>query len=334
MNQHISIILKGMAMGVAEVIPGVSGGTIAFITGIYERLLSSIRAFGPTGLKAFQEEGVKGFWSAIDGNFILKLLIGMAIGFVSGIFVIGYLLEHYKEPLWGFFFGLILISCWVVGRMIKKWNPTLIGLLLFFTVATYYLVLLTPSEGSLNPLFVFFSGMIAISALMLPGISGSFILLLMGMYELIIPSVKRFLQDQQMEDFIIVLTFGGGCLVGLMVFARVLGFLFKKFHDPTFAILTGLMIGSLAKIWPWRNITSVLDKSTLEKQIIQNPEELTRFGKDGYKVLQEINVLPAAYAGDHAYVGLTVFSFLIGVAVVLVVVLGAERKSKDVEIPL
>ena len=276
----------------AEVIPGVSGGTIAFITGIYEKLLNSIKAFGPSLLVTLRNDGVGGAWKAINGNFLTVLLIGMALGIVVGVFGISFLLENYPPAVWAFFFGLIIASAIYVGKQIEKWRWQEILALIIGTVVAYAITVISPAEGSSALPFVFISGMIAISALILPGISGSFILLLMGMYSFIIsdtlkPAIKTLAPDKLLT----MLVFALGCLAGLMTVSRFLSWTFKYYRSVTLAILTGFMLGSLNKIWPWRNAVEWLRDSA--GQIIMDEDGVTP-----KKILMEDNVMPGAYDGD------------------------------------
>ena len=265
----VATALKGMGMGIAEVIPGVSGGTIAFITGIYETLLNTIKSFGPSLFTAFKEGGISGAWKHVNGNFLLSLMVGMVIGIVVGVLGVTYLLEHYPIMLWAFFFGLIIASSIYVGKQVKSWNPITILLLIAGAILAYYITIATPSQGSENLGFIFFSGMIAISALMLPGLSGSFILLLLGMYKFILSDTLKVgvFKNQDPEAIVIMGVFGLGCLVGLMTFSRVLSWTFKHYRNPTLALLTGFMIGSLNKVWPWQHVLATRIKSDGEEVI-------------------------------------------------------------------
>jgi len=299
MNKQFSpsTILKGMAMGLAEVIPGVSGGTIAFITGIYERLLDAIRAVGPGLVPVLREKGIKGVWQAVDGLFLVSLLGGMAIGIVAGVFGLTYLLENYPPMVWAFFFGLIIASAIYVGKQIDKWGGGEILLLIIGTAIAYGITIISPANGSESLLFVFFCGAIAISALILPGISGSFILLLMGMYTYIISdTLKPALRTLDPDKLLTMGVFALGCITGLMTLSRLLSWTFKNYRRLTLALLTGFMLGSLNKIWPWRNPTDwlrdVAGKVVLDEDGI-NPK----------KILMEDNVLPAAYDGDPLVLG-------------------------------
>jgi len=296
-----------MAMGIAEVIPGVSGGTIAFITGIYEQLLNSINAFGPALITDFRKGGVKKVWESIDGNFLVVLLLGMVTGLVVGVFGVTHLLENYPKFLWAFFFGLIISSAIYIGRQVDKWEGREIAAIVVGTVLAYYITIVSPAHGNDALWFIFISGAIAISALILPGISGSFILLLMGMYTIIVPSVKEALSTFETQSLIVVFVFGLGCLTGLMSFSRVLTWTFKNYRRPTLALLTGFMIGSLNKLWPWRNVISTRENS--KGEIVPFIEK---------------SVLPANFDGDPQILGVMIL-MIIGFLSVFVI----ERLGKN-----
>jgi len=317
-GNFLSLILKGALMGVAEVIPGVSGGTIAFITGIYERLLNSIKSFDFSLVQTFREGGIKALWKAIDGDFLSVLFLGMVSGVLVGTIFISYLLEQYPEPLWAFFFGLILSSSIYIGRLIPKWDLAKVGLLVVGFLVAFGITQTIPIGGSTSAPMLIFSGAIAISALMLPGISGSFILLLLGMYTIVIPALKGCLSDPSFDQFRILLLFGVGAIIGLVVFSRVLSWTFKRYRFPTFAILTGFMLGSLFKIWPWRNPTLLMEKE--HSKLINNPS--FQFFKDNpdleFKVLSELNVMPSEYLFGEPHVLPVVGSFILGLLSVLV----------------
>jgi putative membrane protein len=312
----LSLVLKGLAMGIAEVIPGVSGGTIAFITGIYETLIKSIKSFGPEAIDGLKQKGVSGLWTAINGNFLLFLMIGMGLGFVSGVFVISDLLITQPEILWGFFFGLIIASCVLIGLEIDQWNWKKALLLILGAVFAYGVTTLAPAEGSLNLMYVYLSAVIAISALMLPGISGSFLLLIMGMYTLIIPTFKRILTDFNTNDLVIVIVFGLGALTGLVVFSRVLSWLFSKYKASSFAVLTGFMVGSLNKVWPWRNTTDILLKDTGTIQSVNSLNGFETLDKESYKILSEVNVLPDGYLYSDPKTVEVIVAILFGMSIV------------------
>lgn len=266
-------------MGMAEVVPGVSGGTIAFITGIYERLIFAIKSVDIELLRLIGKGKIAEAWKKIDGNFLVTLLTGMVIGIVVGVFAITWLLENEPIGIWSFFFGLILASCLVVGRDIDRWNASSIIALIIGTVLVYYVTIAVPSTGIEALWFVFICGAVAISALLLPGLSGSFILLLLGMYTYILPKVKEVLSGN-LEGLSVLVTFAVGCLVGVLSFSRVLTWAFKNYKNTTLAFLTGLMIGSLNKVWPWQQVLSTRENS--------KGEEVVAFSK---------SVLPSTFSG-------------------------------------
>jgi putative membrane protein len=288
-------ILKGMAMGIAEIIPGVSGGTIAFITGIYEELLHTIKSFDLGLVQRIRKGEFKKAAQHINLPFVINLGGGMAVGIVFGVFAITYLLEHYPEPLWGFFFGLILASALFIGRQFSiKDLFNVIGLVVGFLIA-YGITILSPSEGSTSYLFVFFSAMIAISAMLLPGISGSFMLVLMGMYYYILSSVKSILTQFDLASISVIFVFVLGLIAGAMTFSRVFSWLFNKYKEVTLAVLTGFLLGSLNKIWPWRNVETIYIKETGEIQLVTNADMLKSLPADSFKIMSEIQVLPEMY---------------------------------------
>ena len=237
-RSSIQLAIKGMAMGIAEVIPGVSGGTIAFITGIYEELINTIKTvLSPAWLGTLRKEGLLATWQEINGPFLVFLLGGMATGVVLGVFGVTHLLEHYPEMLWAFFFGLIIASAIYIGRQVSSWGVVEILGLLIGGALSYYITVANPAQGSDSLVVIFFAGAIAISALILPGISGSFILLLMGMYTFIIPTVKEALQTFDSGSLMVVLVFALGCLVGLATFSRVLSWTFKHYKKPNLSYI-------------------------------------------------------------------------------------------------
>lgn len=312
MKFNIATMLKGSAMGIAEVIPGVSGGTIAFISGIYETLLLSIKSIDFSLFKMVFTGKFKEAWDKVNGWFLLSLGAGMAGGLVFGIFAITYLMKYYPEPLWGFFFGLVIASAILISKQIKTWNATNILALLSGIGLALYISLVSPAEGSTHPLYIFISGVIAISAFILPGVSGSFMLLLMGMYTLVIPAIKSIIVHHDSESIYIVSVFAIGCLVGITTFSRVLTWLFEHYKDATFVVLTGFLIGSLYKIWPWRNIDQVVDKQTGSLAKVTNLEQFSALDIEHIKILKEVNVLPSDYWVSSPKVIITLLCILIG----------------------
>ncbi len=308
----ITNALKGMAMGIAEVIPGVSGGTIALITGIYSKLIETITSFDLKLLRSTVKEGWKGIKENIDVPFLVSLLLGMALGLLVGIFAVTYLYENYPEPLWGFFFGLILASSIYIGRSIKGWKWKDMLILLAGIVIAYGITIVSPASGSTSYWYVLISGMLAITALILPGISGSFILLLLGMYTVIIPTLKGLITDFNMAGFIMICVFAFGCLIGLLGFSRVLRYLFLHYERSTLVLLTGFMIGSLNKIWPWRNPRTLISKINGQNLTATEPKDVVDLNLDDYKVLTEENVFPSDYWLSDPLITATIVSFMLG----------------------
>ncbi len=315
-------------MGIAEIIPGVSGGTIAFITGIYEELLNTIKGVDFSLIKTLRKEGILAFWKQVNGMFLILLVGGMFVGIVVGIFLIGYLLEHYQAPLWAFFFGLIISSAIYIGRQIEKWSGVNIGLIILGFVIAFGITLLSPAEGQSNYIIVLLSGMLAISALILPGISGSFILLLLGMYTIIRSEAESALSNFNLDSILIIAVFALGCILGLALFSRFLSFTFKNYKNQTLALLTGFMLGSLNKIWPWRNPVTWLDKESGQVVADLNLMNKEILLGDEIQLIQEAKVLPGDYLFFEPQVLLCVFSFLVGLAIVFILDI-ANRKGAE-----
>ncbi len=269
-KDYILLGLKGMGMGAADVVPGVSGGTIAFITGIYEEFLNSIKSINFGVIKVLRKEGIKAAWKSVNGSFLLTLFAGIGISILSLAKLITYLLENHPILVWSFFFGLIVASILFVGKSVKKWGAgPIIGIVLGAALA-FWITTLRPGGHSGEYWYIFVSGMIAICAMILPGISGSFILVLLGSYATVLGAIDS-------RDFIIIGLFAAGAICGLVTFSRVLSWLFKHYHDITIALLTGFLVGSLNKIWPWKKVVEV--------------QEIMR--KDGvHEVIIEENTLP------------------------------------------
>ena len=246
LKDYLVIGLKGMAMGAADVVPGVSGGTIAFISGIYEELLGSISNVNFDLLKTLKQDGFKAAWKEVNGNFLLSLFIGIFVSIVSLAKAIKYLLENEPVLLWSFFFGLVLASVIYIAKQITKWNFVAILALILGSFLAYYITTLNPlvSENS-SILFMFIAGAIAICAMILPGISGAFILVLLGAYKPVLAAVYD-------RDYKTVAAVGFGAIIGLLAFSKVLKWLFTHYKNYTLAVLTGFIIGSLNKIWPWK----------------------------------------------------------------------------------
>lgn len=261
LKDYLMLSLKGMGMGAADVVPGVSGGTIAFIVGIYDELIDSIKSINGKSLKLFFTGKWKECWKAINGNFLFFLLAGIAISVFSLAKLITWLLVAHPILVWAFFFGLVLASTWFVGKDIKEWNwKTITGFILGCAVA-FYITIATPAETSQNPFFIFVCGAIAICAMILPGISGSFILVLLGKYFFIMEAVKTF-------NVKIIIIFALGAILGITSFSRVLSFALKHFRNITLAVLTGFMLGSLNKVWPWKELVDNTHGIPIESNIL------------------------------------------------------------------
>ncbi len=250
---RVFLFLKGMAMGAADVVPGVSGGTIAFITGIYEELIESINRINLEALKTLRKEGLVAAWNYINGWFFVPLFLGIAVSIVSLAKGISWLLVNEPVLLWSFFFGLVFASIFFVAKQVKQWGiPPAAAFIVGAVIA--YMITILPASGSNDALwYLFLSGSIAICAMILPGISGSFILVLLGSYSTVLNAIHE-------RDFTVIAVVGAGAIVGLLSFARVLKVMFAKYHDLTIALLSGFLLGSLNKIWPWKRVEEVMIK--------------------------------------------------------------------------
>lgn len=302
LKDYILTYLKGMSMGAADVVPGVSGGSIALIAGIYERLLDSIKSVDKTALALLLKFEIKNLWNHIDASFLFTLLAGIMTSIFSLSKVITYLMEYHPIPLWSFFCGLIIISAILILKDIQRWTFGVVLALIIGTAVAYWITGLPPTTTPNTLWFTFVAGAIAICAMILPGISGSFLLLVMGQYERIIGAVNE-------KDFLIIIVFGSGCLVGILAFSRVVSYLLKHYHAVTIGVLSGFMVGSLNKIWPWKEILSYQVSSTGEQiPMVTN------------------NILPQNYleaSGQEPLVLYAILAFLFGILLVL----GIERTA-------
>ena len=258
--------LKGVAMGSADVVPGVSGGTIAFITGIYDRLLGAISSVNGKSLKLLFTGKILAFLEAIDYKFLLVLFAGIGTAIVSLAKLITYLLKNHEVALWSFFFGLIIASSILIIRQIKKWNAVAVIMLILGTAIAWYLTSMKQVQLPDNMLGDFFAGFVAIIAMILPGISGSYILVMLGKYEHILGMISNF----EVANIPSLALFATGCISGLLVFARILKWLLAHYHDIVVAALVGFMIGSLNKVWPWKiTLETYLDRHGETKPLVQ-----------------------------------------------------------------
>lgn len=294
-------------MGGADVVPGVSGGTIAFITGIYTELLDSIKSVDLEALRLLSRGKVNALWKHINGGFLLVLLSGIAISIATLAQVLHFLLENYPIQLWSFFFGLIIIAAVSVSREISQWRAAVLLAGLLGIVIAFIITEATPAETPEAYWFVLLSGALAICAMILPGISGSFILLILGKYAFILEAINT-------RDLAVIAVFGVGCIIGLLSFVRLVSWLLHRFHDIAVALLAGFMLGSLNKIWPWKAVLS------------------TRINSKGEEVpLVTENVLPAEYlsaTGTEPLVVQAIIFMFLGIGIVVLLEQFANRKNK------
>lgn len=268
--ESVRLFFTGFTMGAADIVPGVSGGTVAFLLGIYEELIYSIKLVSGEVLRLFLKGKIKEAIEKVPFRFLIPLGLGVLTALFTLANIISYLLHDYPSFVWSFFFGLVLASVLIVRKRVVTWDLRDYVALIATSVGTYFLVGAVPVETPNNPLALFLSGAIAICAMILPGISGSFLLVIMGKYEQVLNAVVE-------RDIFTLVVFGLGTVVGLAAFSRVLSWLFKKHHDIVVAALIGFMIGSLRKVWPWKEVIS------------------TRINSHGELVpLLEKNILPAS----------------------------------------
>ena len=325
-KEGLGLSLRGVLMGGADVVPGVSGGTIAFITGIYQELLDSISSVNLSAFKLLLKGKIKGFAEAINFKFFAFLLAGIAVSVVSLSKVISGIVNEPKETqakvlLWAFFFGLIISSINYMGRQIKTWNWKTILSIVLGAVFAYWITIASPASGIEAHWYYFLAGFIAICAMILPGISGSFILLLMGAYPVIMKSISGLVDGLKAADMemitgplIIVGLFGLGCISGLLSFARLVSFLFKKAPQVTLSLLTGFLIGSLNKVWPW--------KETTEFRTNSHGEEVPYL---------QANLSPSEFMEIHEvnYLTMAVVMMVLGYALVIGIELLGKKMNKD-----
>ncbi|MEM8928021.1 MAG: DUF368 domain-containing protein [Bacteroidota bacterium] len=284
---YAMVTLKGMAMGAADVVPGVSGGTIAFISGIYEELITSINTIKPSLIPLWKKEGFSALWKNLNGNFLLALFLGIFISVLSLARFLSWLLENEPVLLWSFFFGLVLASIFLVGKEIKKWNAVTVINLVVGTAMAYFITTIPPNDNVDSFPYLFLSGALAVCAMILPGISGAFILVLLGSYKTILDAVHE-------RNLLMVGTVAVGAIFGLLSFARLLKWMFKNYRNATLALLTGFILGSVNKIWPWKK---VLETKVFDDRIIP---------------IKEVSVSPGNFEGDpqlFAAMGLAIAGF-------------------------
>lgn len=287
-------------MGAADVVPGVSGGTIAFISGIYEELITSINNINLSLIKIWKNEGFNGFWKKLNGNFLVALFLGIFISLFSLATLVSWLLENEPVLLWSFFFGLVAASIFFVGKEITRWNMGTITILIVGAAIAYFITTLPASENATSLPYLFISGALAVCAMILPGISGAFILVLLGSYKTILDAVHE-------RNIQVVLTVAIGAIFGLLSFAKLLKWMFSHYKNLTLALLTGFILGSLNKIWPW--------KLVLETKII------------GDKIipLKEQNVFPSNFDGNPQLM-FAIIAAIIGFSLIFILEKVASKK--------
>jgi putative membrane protein len=302
LKDYAGLTARGFAMGASDVVPGVSGGTMAFILGIYEELITSIRdLLSPTAIKLLLRFKIKAALEVLPWKFLVVVGIGILLAILSLARFLEWTLVNYPSLLWSFFFGLVTASIFTVTKRVKSWNVKTISATAIGAIASYLLVGMVPVQTPDSAWFLFLSGAIAICAMILPGISGAFILVLLGKYEYVLSAVNN-------GDFMVLFWVALGAAVGIVTFAQILGWLFNRYHDMTVAVLIGMMIGSLRKIWPWK--------------------EVIRYGTDrhGEQVPIELNnVLPDVWTTE---VTLALILALVGFSLVFAIDYWASRKEK------
>lgn len=297
---YLIITLKGLAMGAADVVPGVSGGTIAFISGIYQELIDSINNVNVSALKTLKKDGLKAAWEQVNGSFLLALLTGIGISILTFSKIITHLLETQPILVWSFFFGLIIASITLIWKEITSWKLVDILFLLIGITVSYYITIARPVSSPDSYWYLFLSGFIAIIAMILPGISGAFILLLMGSYETVIGTINTFREGLTTANSEILTqallklgVFAVGAVIGLKSFSKILHWMFEHHKNTTLTLLVGFMVGSLNKVWPWKEV--------LETRINSHGEVVPYIDK---------SILPQHFDGDPKIVMAIVLAIL------------------------
>ena len=300
---YVGLAAVGFVMGASNIVPGVSGGTLALILGIYEELIDSIRAvLNREALKHLLRLRIVQALKLVPWQFLLSVAIGVFAAVFTVSYFLEWVLEHYPSLLWAFFFGLVLASIFTVSRRLQNWGIAPMLGLVVGAVATYVIVGLVPVQTPNTWWFLFMSGALAIPAMVLPGVSGAFILVLLGKYQYLLSAVTN-------RDLVPLLWVIAGAGIGIVTFAQVLGWLFKRYHDVTVAVLIGMLVGSLRKIWPW--------KETVEYILDRHGSEIPT---------KQINILPSAFGGQ---VGLAVVLAILGFILIWGINTWANRRERD-----
>ncbi len=308
MKNYIILLLKGIGMGAANVIPGVSGGTIALITGIFERLINAIKSFNLHAAKLLLGFKIKQFIDYTDLKFLFALITGILIAVISLARIFDYLFQNFPVYIWAYFFGLVLASVYFVGKTVQKWKLSVIGTFVLGTGAAVIISLLNPLVENESFIYLIFCGVAAICSMILPGLSGSFILFIMGNYKLVMIDAINNL------DYNILLPVVIGAIGGLIAFSHILSWVFKKYRDETISLLTGFILGSLSILWPWQNKVFLLDE--LGQIILKKGEPI---------VTKYERILPPSYDSEFWF---ALFFILLGVLSIWTIELLA-KKSDD-----
>jgi len=266
MKAYIGYLLKGLGVGIANVIPGVSGGTIALITGIFERLINAIKSFGLTSIRLLLSGKWNEFAKKTDVYFLVAVFAGVFIAIVALAKIFGYLFENYPVYIWSYFFGLVLASVYFVGKRVEKWSASVVVMLIIGTAVAVVLSFFNPATENSNFLYLVLCGVVAVCSMILPGLSGSFVLILMGNYQLVA------IQAINERNLSIIMPVGIGAVVGLIAFSHFLSWVFKNYKNQTIALLTGFILGSLNVLWPWKQPTFLMDE--FGELIVKNGEPI------------------------------------------------------------
>lgn len=308
-KRYLTVFFKGMAMGAADAVPGVSGGTVAFVSGIYQELVDSLRSINFQALQTLRTQGMASAWRQINGNFLLAVFGGALLSLFSLASVIMYAMEHWPEIIWAFFFGLVCASTIYVARQLERWRLAEILALAVGLTMALGLNMANPTQLPDTWWVLSLAGSVAICAMILPGISGTYVLLLLGLYSTFLRAIAEF-------QILVLASFGLGCVIGLLSFAHVLSWLLRRYHSTTMAVLTGFLLGSLQMIWPWRHTLRFYENRHGEME----------------PMAQEL-VLPSAYAemtGRDPMVAGVILAAIIGVLLVAGLELWAARtRPKD-----
>ncbi len=330
-KDKITLFFKVIAMGAADAVPGVSGGTIAFISGIYPELLQTISGLNLGLLKTFKNQGFKVFWHRANGPFLLTLVAGILVSFVSLMRVAKFLIEQHPIWIWSFFFGLIIASVVYMARQVTHWDALRLFSFTAGTALAYYLTQLPSFGGVDQPWFLLIAGALAICAMILPGISGSFILVILGAYKALSDALHDF-------DLQKIALFVGGAVLGLLSFSRLLRWLFNRYQETTLAILTGFVLGSLNKIWPWKATQEVLERSTGERFGMDRFDfgtlsEVQRITGDfdRFKALKESSILPSEFSTINPGVDAEFIPALLMMLIGVIVLFGLEHLGREKE---